>query len=339
MAPVSACARMLEEMAANRLEPVTTIRPTTGERPRRGFTPASLLSLHDAGYRAVLERLGPGRVLDVGCGEGFESLRLVGGGRQVVGVDYSYEASEAARRAAHDAAAGSGGPALSSALSVAQMDAAALGLASGTFDAVCSSHLIEHFSDPSGHVAEVARVLADTGTAFFLTPNAPADFENPFHLHLFERDDLGRLLRRSFAEVWVGALDATARVKAEFAARRAKAEKLLRLDVFDLRHRMPRRWYLAIYTRLLPIAYALVARSERGGIVEARAEHAGAGIGAGTGAGAGGDGAGGDGAGGDGAGGDGAGAEADEWMDEWFVADEVDETTPVLFAICRRPRR
>jgi SAM-dependent methyltransferase len=265
----------------------------TGERPRPVGTPASLLSLHDAGYRAVLERLGHGRVLDVGCGEGFESLRFAGAGRQVVGVDYSYEALEAARRAACDVAADFGPPALS----VAQMDAVALGLASGAFDAVCSSHLLEHFSDPSGHVAEVARVLADTGVAFFLTPNAPADFENPFHLRLFERDDLARLLEHRFAEVWVGALDATERVKAVFAARRAKAEKLLRMDVFDLRHRMPRRWYLAIYTRLLPIAYALVARTDR----------------------------------------DAPGARAHE--DRWSVSGDVDETTLVLFAICRSPRR
>jgi SAM-dependent methyltransferase len=274
----------------------------TGERPRRGSTPASLLSLHDAGYRAVLDRLGQGRVLDVGCGEGFESTRLLGRGRQVVGVDYSYAAAAATRRAAHDAAAAATRRAAHDAaaanggtsLSAAQMDAIALGLVSGAFDAVCSSHLIEHFLDPSRHLAEVARVLADTGTAFFLTPNAPADFENPFHLHLFEREDLARLLGRHFAEVWVGALDATSRLKADFASRRAKAAKLLRLDVLDLRHRMPRRWYLALYTRLLPIAYALVERP-----------------GAGAGAGA----------------------------DEWLVSDEVDETTLVLFAICRRPRR
>ena len=266
----------------------------TGERPRRGSTPASLLSLHDAGYRAVLDRLGQGRVLDVGCGEGFESTRLSGMGRQVVGVDYSYAAAASTRRAAHDAAHDAAAANGGTSLSAAQMDAIALGLVSGAFDAVCSSHLIEHFLDPSRHVAEVARVLADTGTAFFLTPNAPADFENPFHLHLFEREDLARLLGRHFAEVWVGALDATSRLKADFASRRAKAAKLLRLDVLDLRHRMPRRCYLALYTRLLPIAYALVERP-----------------GAGAGAGA----------------------------DEWLVSDRVDETTLVLFATCRRPRR
>jgi SAM-dependent methyltransferase len=262
----------------------------TGERPRRGSTPDSLLALHDAGYQAVLDRLGAGRVLDVGCGEGFESLRLAGDGRRVVGVDYSAEAVATAARTAAAAGGGDGG------LPVAQMDALALGLADGSFDAVCSSHLIEHFADPFRHVAEVARVTSDAGTAFFLTPNAPADFENPFHLRLFEPEELAALLGRFFADVWVGGVDGSDRVKADFAARREKAAKILRLDVLDLRHRMPRRWYLALYTRLLPIAYALMAQDGR---------HGASGISA----------------------------------DDWFVTGRPDETTLVLFAVCRRPRR
>ena len=145
------------------------------------------------------------------------------------------------------------------------MDALALGLAAGAFDWVCSSHLIEHFVDPALHVAEIARVLTDGGAAFFLTPNEPADFENPFHLHLFRHGELAGLLRRYFEDVWVGGVDAVATVKADFAARRAKAAKLLALDVFDLRHRIPRRWYVTAYTRLLPLAYRLVARSDTGG--------------------------------------------------------------------------
>ena len=36
----------------------------TGERPQQGVTPDSLLTLHDAGYRAVAERLGDGPLLD-----------------------------------------------------------------------------------------------------------------------------------------------------------------------------------------------------------------------------------------------------------------------------------
>ena len=50
----------------------------TGERPMEGATPDSLLALHDAGYREMVARLGPGIVLDVGCGVGDETARLVG---------------------------------------------------------------------------------------------------------------------------------------------------------------------------------------------------------------------------------------------------------------------
>jgi len=293
-------------------------RRLTGERPRRGVTPGSLLALHDAGYCAVLERLGPGRVLDVGCGEGFESLRFAGEGRQVLGVDYASDAASAARGLARGSTA-TGADGRGSAFSVAQMDAVALGLAAGTFDAVCSSHLIEHFADPARHVAELARVTAAGGSAFFLTPNAPADFENPFHLHLFRPRDLASLLGSFFEEVWVGGVDADERVKADFAARRAKAARILRLDVFDLRHRIPRSWYVALYSRLLPLAYAIVARGQR------RARSDGTNGGAPGGA-------------PDGAPGGAPDGARGVTADGWYVTDAVDETTLVLFAVCRRPR-
>lgn len=271
----------------------------TGERPFRGTTPGSLLALHDAGYRAVAARLGTGRVLDVGCGEGFETVRLTGEGRSVLGVDYALDVTRRARTALAGPGAGEeapagrvGGPSSS----VACMDASGLGLATGSFDAVCSSHLIEHFADPAAHVAEVARVLRTDGQAFFLTPNAPADFENPFHLRLFEREELAVFLGRNFAGVWVGGVDAPASVKSELAARRERARRVLRLDVFDLRHRMPRQWYVGLYTRLLPLAYRLLVRPGAAGATAATA-------------------------------------------DGWLVTDDVDRTTLVLLAVCAGPRR
>lgn len=275
---------------------ISTRPRLTGERPREGVTPDSLLSLHDAGYRAVVARLGRGIVLDVGTGEGFESARLAGDGRAVIGVDYSAEALRTAKGTHGDR------------LVVGRMDATALGLADGTVDWVCSSHLIEHFYDPSPHVAEMARVLGPGGTAFVLTPNAPADFENPFHLRLFGPEDLAAFLKSWFTDVTVVGIDASARVKEDFASRRAKAARLLRLDVFDLRHRMPRAWYVGLYTRLLPIAYRLL---ERGG-----------------------------GAGGRGGDRDDRGPGHDDRIsvDDWFETEEVGDTTPVLFAICTGPR-
>ncbi len=260
-------------------------RQLTGERPQEGVTPDSLLALHAAGYRTVIERLGSGTMLDVGCGQGFESARFLDAGRRVVGADYSAEAVELAREKYGDAG-----------LDVAQMNALALGFAEGSFDWACSSHLIEHFDDPEGHVAELARVMKDDGSVFFLTPNAPADFENPFHVHLFEPPELRALLSKYFHDVTVQGLDAVPHVKADFTARRVKAEKILRFDVFDLRHKIPRAWYVGFYTRALPVAYRLIARGDAGGSTGITA-------------------------------------------DDFFVTDDLDTTTMVLFATASQPRR
>ena len=73
-------------------------RRLTGERPMQGVTPDSLLALHAAGYRTVIERLGDGPMLDVGCGQGFESVRFVSENRPVFGADYSAEAVDLANR-------------------------------------------------------------------------------------------------------------------------------------------------------------------------------------------------------------------------------------------------
>ena len=260
----------------------------TGERPMQGATPDSLLALHDAGYREVLARLGPGVVVDVGCGVGDETARLVGSDRMVLGVDYdAATAIDAGRQL------GRSGP--DGALRFAAMDGSRVGLRGGSVDYVCSSHIIEHFLNPERHVADVARVLAADGTAFFLTPNAPADFENPFHVYLFEPEQLRSLLGLFFEDVEVHGLEGSPQLKADFAARRASGERLLKLDVLKLRHRMPRSWYVGAYTRVLPVVYKVLGNN--------------AGVGSGLDA------------------------------SHFFLTDEISTTTPVLFAVGRRPKR
>ena len=85
----------------------------------------------------------------------------------MVGLDYDPDTAALAHR-------------LRPALHTACCDGAATALRGESFDWVCSSHLIEHFADPQPHVHELARVLKPGGTAFFITPNKPADFENPY---------------------------------------------------------------------------------------------------------------------------------------------------------------
>jgi SAM-dependent methyltransferase len=225
----------------------------TGERPMEGSTPDSLLALHDAGYREVAARLGPGVVLDVGCGVGDETVRLAAPDRLVIGVDYS-AATVVETGSRHR---GDG-------LRFAGMDGACLGMRRGTVDWVVSSHIIEHFTNPVLHVAELARVLHDDGTAFVITPNAPADFENPFHVYLFEPAHLVSMLELLFEDVECLGLDGDEVLRADFAARRKSGERILRLDPLGLRTRIPRRAYVWTYERALPVVYRMLGSSTSG---------------------------------------------------------------------------
>ncbi len=217
----------------------------------RGATPDALLALHDAGYREMRNRLGPGVVLDVGCGVGDETTTLDDDGRVVVGADYSAQTVVDARRTHPN-------------VRFAGMDGARLGIRDGGVDVVVSSHIIEHFTNPVLHVAELARVVRPDGRAFVITPNAPADFENPFHVYLFEPAHLTSLLALFFEDVQCLGLEGDDVLQADFAARRASGERILKLDVFKLRHRMPRSAYVWTYERVLPIVYRMLGSAKSG---------------------------------------------------------------------------
>lgn len=258
----------------------------TGERPIEGKTPESLLALHEAGYREVQRHLGSGRLLDLGCGLGDGSARFLRADRTVVGLDYE-------PLAARDAARQHQG------LLTVCSDGARLALASASFDSVCSSHLIEHFIDPEPHVAEIARVLRDTGTACIITPNAPADFENPYHLYLFEPGDLRAMLLRHFEDVQVYGLDGDEAVKVDFERRRLFARRMLSLDPLGLRHRMPRSWYVGLHAGARRVAYPMLAKLNKQSTENADVVTA----------------------------------------DNFHISSGIDPSTLVLFAVARRPRR
>lgn len=226
----------------------------TGERPMEGQTPDSLLALHAAGYREVRARVGSGRMLDLGCGLADGTASFASEDRMLVGVDYDQETAAAAVKLHPQVD-----------LRTICSDGAKLPIRGAAFNDICSSHLIEHFVDPEFHVAEVSRVLADDGRAFFLTPNKPADFENPYHVYLFDPEDLAAMLGRHFDSVEVLGLDATPTVKADFEKRRAMANKLLRLDPFGLRHKLPRKAFVWLHAAGRRVAYRFTNTEQVGG--------------------------------------------------------------------------
>src|SRR5207247_10484205 len=93
----------------------------------------------------------------------------------------------------------------------------------------------------------------------------PADFENPFHLVLFGRGELEAALGAYFDDVRVWGLAGSDAVREDFARRRRTGRRLLALDVLDLRHKVPRRWYIAAYSLVLRGAYRLLGNRYSGG--------------------------------------------------------------------------
>jgi hypothetical protein len=63
------------------------------------------------------------------------------------------------------------------------------------------------------------------------------------------------LLSLFFDDVTCYGLDGDDVLKADFATRRASGERLLKLDRFDLRLKMPRRAYVWAYEHVLPLTY------------------------------------------------------------------------------------
>jgi 2-polyprenyl-3-methyl-5-hydroxy-6-metoxy-1,4-benzoquinol methylase len=122
-----------------------------------------LAALHPGGPAelgaGVLYLRAPGesnRVLDVGCGNGDLMGRLNALGWSATGVDPDPLAVTEARRRGLDAKVGT----------VADQN-----YADGHFDAVVSSHVIEHMDQPRQFLRECSRILKPGGTLIVVTPN------------------------------------------------------------------------------------------------------------------------------------------------------------------------
>jgi SAM-dependent methyltransferase len=205
----------------------------TGERvttAQGGFNPS--FQRHRAEYRLCAGLLGPGRVLDLGCGVGHSYEELAP--RESVGVDVEAAALAGQRRETHVA------------------DMRALPFPDASFASVVSIQSIEHVPDPERALAEVARVLAPNGRAIFVTPNRltfgrPDEIIDPYHYVEYDARELHDLCARFFAAVDVLGLDASPRYRAIHNDERRELDRLLARDPLRLRRLIPRRVRQRLY--------------------------------------------------------------------------------------------
>lgn len=130
-----------------------------GARERDGWADADISGNYVTGFGplvdaaaevhvAALDR--PSKVLDLCCGQGTLTARLVEAGHEVTGLDFSTAMLERARAAAPDAALVDG-------------DAQDLPFADASFDAVVCNFGVMHVPDQPKALAEVHRVLRPDG--------------------------------------------------------------------------------------------------------------------------------------------------------------------------------
>jgi SAM-dependent methyltransferase len=210
---------------------VTGERAVTGEG---GFNPS--WQRHVAGYAYAAQVLGPGRVLDLGCGTGH-SFHLLAP-RETVGVDIDPEALAGQER------------------ETVVADMRDLPFEDDSFDGVIAAHSVEHVPDPAAVLREVARVMRPGGVALVTTPNRltfgrPDEIIDPYHYVEFDEHQLRELCERHFDEVELRGVFGSERYMELHRAERAKLDSLLRKDPLGARRLVPRRVRQRLYDRRL----------------------------------------------------------------------------------------
>ena len=169
----------------------------TGERPMEGATPDSLLAFHDAGYREMRERLGSGHRPRRRLRRGRRDRRA---SRGWAGWSSASTTTPTPRSTPPASAAPEG-------LRFAAMDGARSASRTGRSTGSAPRTSSSTSRPPSSTSPSWRAWRRDDGTAFVITPNRPADFENPFHVSLFEAPELESLLALFFDDVDVHGLE------------------------------------------------------------------------------------------------------------------------------------
>lgn len=199
----------------------------TGERivtPEGGFNAS--WQRHAACYALAARFLGPGRVLDLGCGLGHATRFLEP--RTSIGLDLD-----------HDSLAAQDRPTVAA-------DLRRLPFADGSYGSVLCAHAIEHVPDPERVLAESSRVLAAGGVAVFVTPNRltfgrPDEIIDPYHFVEYDAAQLARLCAGFYESVESYGLFGSPRYMDFHRRERVRLDALLRLDPLRLRRFVPRR--------------------------------------------------------------------------------------------------
>jgi SAM-dependent methyltransferase len=146
-----------------------------------------------------------------------------------------------------------------------QMEVPPIGFADESFDYVISFQVIEHIKRDKDFVKEVSRVLRKGGKFIVSTPNAPMSLtRNPWHIREYTEQQLRDLLAADFSSIEAYGVNGNEKIMQYYEQNRRSVERIMRFDILDLQHRLP-RW-------ILQIPYDVMNRLNRRRLLESNNE-------------------------------------------------------------------
>lgn len=119
-----------------------------------------------------------------------------------------------------------------------------------SFDTVVSFQVIEHIKRDKELVSEVHRVLRKGGRFVVSTPNRPMSLtRNPWHVREYDAREFEALLS-DFRSVEKLGVSGNEKVWEYYEKNRESVRRIMRFDILDLQHRLP-RWILQLPYDLL----------------------------------------------------------------------------------------
>lgn len=130
-----------------------------------------------------------------------------------------------------------------------------------SFDYVISFQVIEHIKHDRKFIKEVSRVLRKGGKFIVSTPNAPMSLtRNPWHIREYTESQLCQLLAAGFTHIEAYGVNGNEKIMQYYEQNRKSVERIMRFDIFDLQHRLPRK--------VLQLPYDVMNRLNRRRLLE-----------------------------------------------------------------------
>lgn len=132
---------------------------------------------------------------------------------------------------------------------------------SESFDYVISFQVIEHIKHDDEFVKEVSRVLRKGGKFIVSTPNAPMSLtRNPWHIREYTELQLCQLLALGFTHIEAYGVNGNEKIMAYYEQNRKSVERIMRFDLLNLQHHLPRK--------ILQVPYDVMNRINRRRLLE-----------------------------------------------------------------------